>query len=128
MSVEPVDAAAVKAFAIEMSRDPKEGLSARDRALMACIVIPAPVQKWMVEIGAVEPLLDSIEKTILAAERAAAKDDERLRAVNDKLQSMLLDAAGYAETYTGKVEWARNARAAVAAARSSCQQSVRREE
>lgn len=62
---------ALKVFAIEMSRDPAEGLSARQRALMACIVIPAPIQKWMVEAGAVEPLLDSIEKTILAAEEHA---------------------------------------------------------
>ena len=62
------DVAALKAFAIEMSRDPAEGLSARQRALMACIVIPAQIQQWMLDVGAVEPLLDSIEKTILAAE------------------------------------------------------------
>lgn len=67
------DVAALKAFAIEMSRNPAEGLSARDRALMACIVIPAPIQKWMVDVNAVEPLLDSIEKTILAAEDHARK-------------------------------------------------------
>lgn len=54
-----------------MSRDPREGLSARDRAMMACIVIPASIQKWMLEVGAVEPLLDSIAKTILAAEEHA---------------------------------------------------------
>ena len=60
-----------KAFAIEMSRDPREGLTARQRALMACIVIPPEIQKWMLDVGAVEPLLDSIEKTILAAEDAA---------------------------------------------------------
>jgi hypothetical protein len=73
--------AALKAFAIELSRDPAEGVSARGRALMACIVIPPEIQKWMVEAGAVEPLLDSIEKTILAAEEAARADAvERLRA------------------------------------------------
>lgn len=66
--------AELKAFAIEMSRDPREVPDARQRALMACIVIPAPIQKWMVEAGAVEPLLDSIEKTILAAEAHARKD------------------------------------------------------
>jgi hypothetical protein len=65
------EAAAIKAFAIEISRDPREGLTARQRALMACIVIPAPIQQWMLDVGAVEPLLDSIEKTILAAEAAA---------------------------------------------------------
>ncbi len=67
----PEDVAALKAFAIEMSRDPAEGLSARQRAVMACIVIPSEIQKWMIDAGAVEPLLDSIEKTILAAEEAA---------------------------------------------------------
>jgi len=66
-----VDQQELKAFAIEMSRDPREGLTARQRALMACIVIPQPIQQWMVEAGAVEPLLDSIEKTILAAEEHA---------------------------------------------------------
>jgi hypothetical protein len=61
----------LKVFAIEMSRDPREGMTARQRALMACIVIPAPIQQWMLDAGAVEPLLDSIEKTILAAEKHA---------------------------------------------------------
>jgi hypothetical protein len=70
----PEDVAALKAFAIELSRDPAEGLSARQRALMACIVIPPEIQKWMIDAGAVEPLLDSIEKTILAAE--AARDPQ----------------------------------------------------
>ena len=65
------EARAFKAFAIEMSRDPREVPSARDRALMACIVIPADIQEWMMQAGAVEPLLDSIEKTILAAEEHA---------------------------------------------------------
>lgn len=68
---DPEEIAALKAFAIERSRDPAEGLSARQRALMACIVIPPEIQKWMLDVGAVEPLLDSIEKTILAAEDAA---------------------------------------------------------
>jgi hypothetical protein len=66
------DVAELKVFAIERSRDPREGLTARQRALMACLVIPAPIQQWMIEAGAVEPLLDSIEKTILAAEAHAA--------------------------------------------------------
>lgn len=69
--VDQAEVDAVKAFAIEMSRDPREGLTARQRALMACIVIPQPIQQWMVEAGAVDPLLDSIEKTILAAEENA---------------------------------------------------------
>lgn len=71
------DVAALKAFAIEMSRDPREGLTARQRAFMACIVIPSAIQQWMLDAGAVEPLLDSIEKTILAAEeplRAALQE------------------------------------------------------
>lgn len=71
MSDDQAAVAELKAFAIEMSRDPREGLTARERALMACIVIPAAIQKWMIEAGAVELLLDSIEKTILAAEAAA---------------------------------------------------------
>ncbi len=74
------EADAFKAYAIERSRNPAEGLSARQRALMACIVIPPEIQKWMLEAGAVEPLLDSIEKTILAAEdaaRAAVSSTER---------------------------------------------------
>lgn len=62
---------AFKAFVIETSRDPREFPSARSRALMACLVIPAPIQKWMVEANALEPLLDSLEKTILAAEEYA---------------------------------------------------------
>jgi hypothetical protein len=66
--VDQEEVAALKTFAIEMSRDPREGLTARQRALMACIVIPQPIQQWMMDAGAVEPLLDSIEKTILAAE------------------------------------------------------------
>ena len=65
------NAAAIKVFAIEMSRDQREGLTARQRALMACIVIPQAIQQWMLDAGAVEPLLDSIEKTILAAEKYA---------------------------------------------------------
>lgn len=73
MEYEGPDLADLKAFAIEMSRNPLELPSARSRALMACLVIPAPIQKWMVEAGAVEPLLDSIEKTILAAEAHAAR-------------------------------------------------------
>jgi hypothetical protein len=64
---------AFKAYAIERSRDPSEMPNARDRARMACIVIPASIQKWMLEAGAVEPLLDSIEATILAAEQHAAR-------------------------------------------------------
>lgn len=64
---------AFKAYAIERSRDPNELPNARDRARMACIVIPAPIQKWMIEAGAIEPLLDSIEATILAAEQHAAR-------------------------------------------------------
>lgn len=68
------DVADLKSFAIEMSRDPRELPSARQRALMACIVIPAPIQQWMLDAGAVEPLLDSIEKTILAAEDHARKN------------------------------------------------------
>lgn len=53
---------------------------------------------------------------------AAADEIERLRAANDKVCSMLLDAAIYAETYRGKSDWASNARVAVADARSSSQQ------
>lgn len=68
------DVAELKAFAIEMSRDPRAGLTARQRALMACIVIPQPIQQWMIEVGAVEPLLDSFEKTILAAEETARNE------------------------------------------------------
>lgn len=65
---EAEDIQSLKAFAIERSRDPAEGVDARGRALFACIVIPVEIQKWMVSAGAVEPLLDSIEATILAAE------------------------------------------------------------
>ena len=64
---------AFKAYAIERSRDPNELPNARDRARMACLVIPASIQKWMVEAGAVEPLLDSIEATIIAAEKHASR-------------------------------------------------------
>lgn len=71
MDVDRDEVADLKAFAIEMSRDPREGLTARQRALMSCIVIPQPIQQWMIDAGAVEPLLDSIEKTILAAEEHA---------------------------------------------------------
>lgn len=67
------DVQALKAYAIEMSRDPNEMASARSRALMACLVIPAPIQKLMVDAGAVKPLLDSLEKTILAAEDLARR-------------------------------------------------------
>ncbi len=67
------DVAALKVFAIKMSRDPREVPSARQRALMACIVIPAPIQQWMLDAGAVNLLLDSIENTILAAEEHARK-------------------------------------------------------
>lgn len=65
------EADAFKAYVIERSRDPSETPSARDRALMACLVIPPAIQKWMVEVGAAEPLFDSIEATILAAEKHA---------------------------------------------------------
>lgn len=67
------NADAFKAYVIERSRDPGETPSARDRALMACLVIPAPIQKWMVEIGAAEPLFESIAATIIAAEEHAVK-------------------------------------------------------
>lgn len=66
------EADAFKAYVIERSRDPSQTPSARDRALMACLVIPPPIQKWMVEMGAAEPLFDSIEATIIAAEKHAA--------------------------------------------------------
>lgn len=69
--VDREDVAKLKAYAIEMSRDPREALSARDRALMACIVLPQPIQQWIIDAGALEPLIDSIEKTILAAEEHA---------------------------------------------------------
>lgn len=60
-----------KSFVLEMGRDPSELPSARQRALMACIVLPSEIQKWIVDAGALDPLLDSIEKTILAAEQHA---------------------------------------------------------
>lgn len=60
--------AAFKSFVIERSRDPAEAVDAKGRALMACLVIPAPIQRWMVDAGIVEPLIDSIAKTITAAE------------------------------------------------------------
>lgn len=69
--IEPEELAAFKSYVIERSRDPGEMPSARQRALMACLVIPNAIQKWMVETGAVEPLLDSIEATIVAAEKHA---------------------------------------------------------
>lgn len=106
MSVEPIDAAAVKAFAIEMSRDPREGLTARQRALMACIVIPSAIQQWMVEAGAVEPLLDSIEKTILAAEAP-------LRTALQEIADHRIDS-----------EFASREKRAMAQAAISCQQQV----
>jgi hypothetical protein len=89
--VEPEEATAFKAFAIERSRDPAEGMTARQRALMACIVIPPEIQKWMLDVGAVEPLLDSVEKTITAAELASSSAEvERLRrdcaAENERLR------------------------------------------
>jgi hypothetical protein len=70
MEVDPDDALAFKKYVMERSRDPNEVPSARQRALMACLVIPNEIQKWMIEVGAVEPLLDSIEATIVAAEQA----------------------------------------------------------
>lgn len=70
MAEEP-DMAAFKKYLLERSRDPSELPDARQRALMACTVLPAPIQKWMIEIGALEPLLDSIEATIIAAEQHA---------------------------------------------------------
>lgn len=60
-----------KAFLLEQSRNPVELPSARQRALIACTVLPAPIQKWIVEAGALDPLLDSIEQTILGAEKHA---------------------------------------------------------
>lgn len=86
---DPDELAGFKAFAIERSRDPAEGLSARHRALMACIVIPAEIQKWMLDAGAVEPLLDSIEKTILAAENApTSAAAERVRVLEGAAAGM----------------------------------------
>lgn len=60
-----------KRYIIERSRDPGELPDARQRALMACLVIPNAIQKWMIEAGALEPLLDSIAATIIAAENHA---------------------------------------------------------
>lgn len=71
MSEPDAEASAFKAYLLQRSRNPEEVASARDRALFACLVIPEPVQKWMVDIGAVEPLLDSIEATIVEAEKHA---------------------------------------------------------
>lgn len=68
-----IDKDAFKAYAIERSRDPDELPNARDRARMACLVIPAAIQTWMLQVGAVEPVLDSIEATIIAAEQHARK-------------------------------------------------------
>jgi hypothetical protein len=80
---------AFKAYCIERSRDPNELRCPRQRALMACLVISASIQKRMVEAGALETLLDSIEATIIAAEKHAAADaiqsltrqDEKMRAM-----------------------------------------------
>lgn len=60
-----------KEYVIERGRNPAEVPSARDRARIACLVLPEYIQRWMVEAGAVDPLLDSLEKTILAAEEHA---------------------------------------------------------
>lgn len=62
-----------KRYIVERSRNPDELPDARQRALFACLVIPHEVQKWMMQIGAVEPLLDSIEATIKEAEAHARK-------------------------------------------------------
>lgn len=43
-------------------------MTARERALMALIVLPNDIQKMILERDALEPLLDSIEATIIAAE------------------------------------------------------------
>ena len=75
MEIEPNESAAFKKYIIERSRDPNEIPSARQRALFACLVIPAPIQQWMIEVGAVDPLLDSIEATIVAAEQRFAGPD-----------------------------------------------------
>lgn len=71
--VDEEEIAALKKYVIERSRDPNDLPSARQRALMACIVMPNEIQRWMIECGAIEPLLDSIEATILAAEAHAAQ-------------------------------------------------------
>lgn len=47
------NAAAFKTYVLERSRDPNDIPSARQRALMACIVLPNAIQKWMVEAGAI---------------------------------------------------------------------------
>lgn len=97
--IDPEELSSFKAYAIERSRDPAEGLSARQRALMACIVIPPEIQKWMLEAGAVEPLLDSIERTILAAEEptriATAEIEQKLRdALSDCVAVLLGQISG----------------------------------
>lgn len=65
-----------KKYLIERSRDPGEVPDARQRALMACLVIPNEIQKLMVAANAIEPLLDSIEATIKAAERHAVANQQ----------------------------------------------------
>jgi hypothetical protein len=74
MGIDPDEKSAFKAYVIDRARDPGETPNARQRAMMACLVIPAPIQKWMIEAGAIEPLLDSIEKTIIAAEKYAREN------------------------------------------------------
>jgi hypothetical protein len=64
-------AAELKKYVLERSRDPREVPSARDRALMACIVLPDAIQKWIIDAGAFDPLIESIAATIKAADEAA---------------------------------------------------------
>jgi hypothetical protein len=97
-----------------MSRDPAEGLSARQRALMACLGIPPEIQKWMIESGAVEPLLDNIEKTILAAERAA-REEERERCAKIT-EGWLEQFAERTPQYVSAQKWACDAVRDIAAA------------
>jgi len=87
MTASPADLSELKAFVVERSRDPAEGLTARQRAVMACIVIPQPIQQWMVEAGAVEPLVDSIEKTILAADETGLELRLELAALADRAEA-----------------------------------------
>lgn len=82
MKQDPEELQGFKAYAIQRSRDPSEGVDAKGRAIMACIVLPAPIQKWIVDAGCLEPLIDSIAETIVAAEQSG---DVRLRTALDQI-------------------------------------------
>jgi hypothetical protein len=55
-----------KSYLMDRARDPDEMPNLRSRLVVACSNIPKDIQQEMMDRDLVEPLIDNLEKTVLA--------------------------------------------------------------